>query len=78
MPQDGEAQGGEAEMTDEPTITIHVVLAGDGAKGQISVELESFLRFNRRMDRRLERLERRWAGWTTPRSARTDLRLRRR
>jgi hypothetical protein len=57
-------------MTDEPTITIRVVLAGEGGKGQISVELQSFLRFNQRMDRRLGSLEKRWAGWAAPRSVR--------
>ena len=53
MPQKGRSVTGNAPET------MYVLLRDEEAAGRIIVELGSFVRFNRRLDKQLARLERR-------------------
>ncbi len=62
-------------MIDEPKDSLRLVLCHGVAGNRISVELESFLRFNADMDYALGHMVDRWSDYMTPSSLRTSRRL---
>jgi hypothetical protein len=61
-------------MTDEHKQALLLVLCRGADGHRVAVELESFLRFNARMDQDLQQLVDRWSDYITPHSRRRSQR----
>jgi hypothetical protein len=58
-------------MSNEASLNMQLVLSRGVSGSRLTVDLQSFLRFNADMDHDLDRLIKRWSDYATPASRRT-------